>query len=46
VCKKPFLDGSFARYPNNVITHINCAKQNDVCPLTGRVFRLPDATPR
>ncbi|CAB3383602.1 Hypothetical predicted protein [Cloeon dipterum] len=39
VCKKPFQDGSFARYPNNVITHVTCAKQNDVCPVTGRIFR-------
>ncbi|XP_059470664.1 transforming growth factor-beta receptor-associated protein 1-like isoform X2 [Neocloeon triangulifer] len=46
VCKKPFQDGSFARYPNNVITHIACAKQNDVCPVTGRIFRSPDKPDR
>ncbi|KAF4527983.1 hypothetical protein B566_EDAN016638 [Ephemera danica] len=39
VCKKAFSDGSFARFPNNVITHVACAKQNNVCPLTGKCFK-------
>ncbi|XP_069694581.1 transforming growth factor-beta receptor-associated protein 1-like isoform X2 [Periplaneta americana] len=39
VCKKPFSDGNFARYPNNVITHVACARHNNICPLTGKNFK-------
>ncbi|PSN49859.1 hypothetical protein C0J52_14136 [Blattella germanica] len=39
VCKKPFSDGTFARYPNNVVTHIACARHSSICPLTGKNFK-------
>lgn len=39
VCKKPFVDGSFARYPNNVLTHVACARHRSICPLTGKNFK-------
>lgn len=39
VCKKPFLDASFARYPNNVLTHVSCARHSSICPLTGKNFK-------
>ncbi|KAJ9595158.1 hypothetical protein L9F63_013516, partial [Diploptera punctata] len=39
VCKKPFSDGNFARYPNDVVTHVSCARHNNICPLTGKNFK-------
>lgn len=41
VCKKPFSDLKFARYPNDVITHVECGRLANVCPLTGHCFSLP-----
>lgn len=39
VCKKPFSDGNFARYPNDVVTHVSCTRQSNICPLTGKNFK-------
>ncbi|KAH3886109.1 transforming growth factor-beta receptor-associated protein 1-like [Dreissena polymorpha] len=38
VCNRTFSDPSFVRYPNGVITHIHCAKNKHVCPVTGKLF--------
>ncbi|XP_077979032.1 transforming growth factor-beta receptor-associated protein 1-like [Glandiceps talaboti] len=38
VCRRPFNDTSFSRYPNGVITHTQCARNKVVCPITGKVF--------
>lgn len=37
-CRRPFNDPAVARYPNGVITHIHCARNKTVCPVTGHVF--------
>lgn len=41
VCKKKFVatDG-FVRYPNGVLTHVNCATNRQICPLTGHLFKI------
>ncbi|KAI0227374.1 Transforming growth factor-beta receptor-associated protein 1 [Lamellibrachia satsuma] len=39
VCGKGFTEPAFARYPNGVVTHIACAKNKTVCPVTGKLFR-------
>ena len=42
VCKKNFKmspDLSLRRYPNGVVTHYECGKEDGVCPVTGTVFR-------
>ncbi|KAK6183438.1 hypothetical protein SNE40_010920 [Patella caerulea] len=33
VCKKRIGDSAFARYPNGVIVHYYCCKDNKVCPV-------------
>lgn len=39
-CKKSFgPTAGFSWYPNGVIVHIECAKNRNVCPVTGEVFR-------
>ncbi|XP_060603083.1 transforming growth factor-beta receptor-associated protein 1-like [Ruditapes philippinarum] len=38
VCNRPFNEPSFVRYPNGIITHIHCAKNKHVCPVTGKLF--------
>lgn len=38
VCNKTFNEPSFVRYPNGIITHIHCAKNKHVCPVTGKLF--------
>ena len=38
VCKRPFNDPTFVRYPNGVVTHVHCAKNKFICPVTGRLF--------
>jgi hypothetical protein len=41
VCKKRFeVTSGFVRYPNGVLTHSLCAKNKNVCPLTGRLFHV------
>lgn len=40
VCQKPFSEGGVARYPNGVMLHPACLKDDQVCPLTGEVFRI------
>lgn len=40
VCNRTFHDSTFLRYPNGVITHIHCAKNRNVCPVTGKLFSL------
>lgn len=40
VCKKPFTEMNFAWYPNDVVTHVECGRLANVCPLTGRCFSL------
>lgn len=40
VCRRPFNDGNIARYPNNVITHIHCARHKGLCPVTGQLFSV------
>ncbi|KAK7098537.1 transforming growth factor-beta receptor-associated protein 1-like [Littorina saxatilis] len=38
VCKRAFNDPTFVRYPNGVVTHVHCAKNKFICPVTGRLF--------
>ncbi|XP_070566294.1 transforming growth factor-beta receptor-associated protein 1-like isoform X2 [Ptychodera flava] len=38
VCSRPFNEPSFARFPNGVITHTQCARNKYVCPISGNVF--------
>ncbi|CAG0914615.1 unnamed protein product [Notodromas monacha] len=40
ICQKPFVQASFARYPNGVETHVECARNHNVCPISGKVFRV------
>jgi len=40
VCQKPFSEGGVSRYPNGVMLHPDCVKDEQVCPLTGEVFRI------
>ncbi len=44
VCKKSFSKLEFRRYPNGVLTHIDCAHDDTVCPVTGTVFKSKLAT--
>ncbi|EDO42369.1 predicted protein [Nematostella vectensis] len=37
-CRRPFNDSAVARYPNGVLTHVHCARNKHVCPVTGHVF--------
>ena len=39
LCKKPFTDCSFTRYPNKVLVHNACVIDENICPLTGQVFK-------
>ncbi|GFR68319.1 transforming growth factor-beta receptor-associated protein 1 [Elysia marginata] len=39
VCGRAFSDPTFVRYPNGVVTHVHCAKNKYICPVTGRLFR-------
>ncbi|KAL5007714.1 hypothetical protein ScPMuIL_016520 [Solemya velum] len=38
VCNRAFNDPTFVCYPNGVVTHTHCAKNRQVCPVTGRLF--------
>ena len=41
VCKKNFkmsTDLRLRRYPNGVVAHYECGKEDSVCPVTGTVF--------
>ncbi|XP_071955970.1 transforming growth factor-beta receptor-associated protein 1-like isoform X2 [Antedon mediterranea] len=38
VCNQAFVDASFVRYPNGTITHVHCARNRSVCPVTGKLF--------
>ncbi|KAL4225569.1 transforming growth factor [Mactra antiquata] len=38
VCNRTFNEPSFVRYPNGIVTHIHCAKNKHVCPVTGKLF--------
>jgi len=38
VCSRTFNDSSFVRYPNGVITHVHCAKNKYICPVSGKLF--------
>lgn len=38
VCSRAFSDAMFVRYPNGVVTHVHCAKNRHVCPVTGKLF--------
>ena len=38
MCRQPFQEASFVRYPNGVLTHIKCASNKYVCPVTGKLF--------
>ncbi|KAL3842523.1 hypothetical protein ACJMK2_020527 [Sinanodonta woodiana] len=40
VCNRAFSDPTFVRYPNGVITHVHCAKNKHVCPVTGKLFSI------
>ncbi|KAK2170823.1 hypothetical protein NP493_1137g00030 [Ridgeia piscesae] len=44
VCGKGFSEPTFARYPNGVVTHVACAKNKSVCPVTGKLFRTVSVT--
>ncbi|KAI8520587.1 transforming growth factor, beta receptor associated protein 1 [Branchiostoma belcheri] len=43
VCCRPFSDNAFARYPNGLVTHVQCARNKYVCPITGRLFSTKPA---
>lgn len=43
-CRRPFNDPAVARYPNGVTTHLHCARNKNVCPVTGHVFSFVDHT--
>lgn len=43
-CRRPFNDPAVARYPNGVTTHIHCARNKNVCPVTGHVFSFLEQT--
>lgn len=39
-CKKSLTEPTVARYPNGVVVHLHCSKNNkSVCPVTGRKFK-------
>ncbi|KAK6191375.1 hypothetical protein SNE40_003084 [Patella caerulea] len=38
VCSRALTDPTFIRYPNSVVTHVHCAKNKYVCPVTGKLF--------
>ncbi|KAL5479964.1 hypothetical protein EMCRGX_G023570 [Ephydatia muelleri] len=38
VCRQPFSDAAFVRYPNGTVTHLRCARNKSVCPVTGTWF--------
>lgn len=38
VCSRAFNDTAFVRYPNGVVTHVHCAKNKHICPVTGKLF--------
>ncbi|XP_005106604.1 transforming growth factor-beta receptor-associated protein 1 [Aplysia californica] len=38
VCNRAFNDPSFVRYPNGVVTHVHCAKNKYICPVSGKLF--------
>ncbi|GFO22479.1 transforming growth factor-beta receptor-associated protein 1 [Plakobranchus ocellatus] len=38
VCNRAFNDPTFVRYPNGVITHVHCAKNKYICPVSGKLF--------
>ncbi|XP_055901147.1 transforming growth factor-beta receptor-associated protein 1-like [Biomphalaria glabrata] len=40
VCNRAFNDSTFVRYPNGVITHVHCAKNKYVCPVSGKLFSV------
>ncbi|CAB4026358.1 transforming growth factor-beta receptor-associated 1-like [Paramuricea clavata] len=42
VCRRPFNDSNIARYPNNIITHVHCARHKTLCPVTGQLFSVND----
>ncbi len=41
-CRKQFHDPDFARFPNGIVVHLECAGDPGsplrVCPVTGKVF--------
>ena len=39
-CQKGFGAENIARYPNGVMIHEACVKSEEVCPVTGEVFRI------
>ncbi|RUS87528.1 hypothetical protein EGW08_004704, partial [Elysia chlorotica] len=38
VCNRAFSDPTFVRYPNGVVTHVHCAKNKYICPVSGKLF--------
>ncbi|WAR03136.1 TGFA1-like protein, partial [Mya arenaria] len=42
VCNRTFSDPAFVRYPNGIVTHIHCAKNKHVCPVTEVISILVD----
>lgn len=46
VCKRHLsIEQGVARYPNGVVTHVQCAANHHVCPLTGHQFHLERCRP-
>ncbi|KAG1699826.1 Transforming growth factor-beta receptor-associated protein 1 [Nymphon striatum] len=39
VCSKPFVDAQCTRFPNGIITHVQCAKNKIICPISGKLFK-------
>jgi hypothetical protein len=44
LCKKQLRKCEFARFPNGVVVHVDCAKDESVCPVTGQVFKFEKAS--
>ncbi|KAI6650946.1 Transforming growth factor-beta receptor-associated protein 1-like [Oopsacas minuta] len=38
LCKQEIGDSAFVRYPNEVIIHMKCMKNKNICPVTGIWF--------
>ncbi|ESP04691.1 hypothetical protein LOTGIDRAFT_135703 [Lottia gigantea] len=45
VCNRPYSEPTFIRYPNGVVTHVHCAKNKYICPVTGKLFRTQKSNP-
>ena len=44
VCKKNFRSPRISRYPNGVVIHPECIKDDSICPITGQIFKMDYTT--